>query len=45
MYDGLNADIKIVMGDFNAHVGRERTNIGSVVGAWGLERKIRRENV
>ena len=35
-YDGINAEVKILMGDFNAHVGREREGIEAVLGAHGM---------
>ena len=36
VYDGLNVENKILMGDFNAHVGRVREGVETVIGAFGV---------
>lgn len=36
VYDGMNTEVKIVMGDLNAHIGRERMGTEMAVGAFGI---------
>src|SRR5678815_1147309 len=39
VYDGMNTEVKIVMGDLNAHIGRERIGTEIAMGAFGIEER------
>ena len=36
LHDSINVELKILMGDFNAHIGRDREGVETVVGAYGV---------
>lgn len=36
LYDNINTENKIIMGDLNAHIGRDRQALEDVMGAWSV---------